>query len=160
MHPPILCIWFRRWPTTAFPWIVRLPTPPTWLHVIFSYSPSWKSRWKQPDFNQEKTLCGTRRPSWTPFQKKRSRSVSNSGGTTGKSVCITKWTTLKEIKVNLFYMNKCIFVNQRFDTFWTHHVYIYIFEIKAIFLVPKSRLPLGSLQTTSSKTVSNTRAAI
>jgi hypothetical protein len=29
-------------------------------------------------------------------------------------VCTTKVTTLKEIRVNLFYMNKCIFANQRF----------------------------------------------
>jgi hypothetical protein len=50
----------------------------------------------------------------------RSRSVSNKGGTAGISECITKRTTLKEIRVNLFYMNKCIFENQRFDTFWTH----------------------------------------
>jgi hypothetical protein len=38
-----------------------------------------------------------------------SRSVSNNGRTAGISVCITKGTTLKEIRVNLFYMNKCIF---------------------------------------------------
>jgi hypothetical protein len=53
----------------------------------------------------------------------RSRSVSNNGGTTGISLYITKGTTLKEIRVNLFYMNKCIFANKRFDTFWTQHVY-------------------------------------
>jgi hypothetical protein len=51
-----------------------------------------------------------------------SRSVSNSGWTAGISVCITKGTILKEIRVNLFYMNKCIFANQRFNTFWAHHV--------------------------------------
>jgi hypothetical protein len=38
-----------------------------------------------------------------------SRIVSNNGGTAGISVCITKGTTLKEIRVNLFYINKCIF---------------------------------------------------
>jgi hypothetical protein len=67
---------------------------------------------KGADSNQEKTLCGTQRPSWTPFQKMRSRSVSNNGGTAGISVCVTKGTTLKEIRVNLFYMYKCIFANQ------------------------------------------------
>jgi hypothetical protein len=106
MHPPILCIWLRRsWPNTAFPWFIRLPTPPTWLRVIFAYSSRWKCRWKGPDLNQEKTLCGTRRLCWTPFQKMRSRSVSNTGGTAGISVCITKGTTMKEIRVNLFYIN-------------------------------------------------------
>jgi hypothetical protein len=39
---------------------------------------------------------------------------------------------LKDIRVNLFYMNKSIFANQRFDIFWTHtrarartHTFIY-----------------------------------
>jgi hypothetical protein len=39
-------------------------------------------------------------------------------------VCITKETTLKEIKVLYLQINKCISADQRFDTFWTHHVYI------------------------------------
>jgi hypothetical protein len=108
MHLSILRIWFRRsWPNTAFPWFVRLPTPLTWLRAIFGYSPSLKCRWKGPDLNQEKTLCGTRQPSWT-FQKMRSRSVSNNGGTARISVCITKGTTLKEIGVNLFYVYFCL----------------------------------------------------
>jgi hypothetical protein len=51
----------------------------------------------------------------------RSRSVSNNGGSDGISVCITKGTT----RVNLFYMNTCIFANQRFDTFWTHVSFLY-----------------------------------
>jgi hypothetical protein len=49
----------------------------------------------------------------------RSRSLSNNGRTAGISVCITKGTTLKGIRVYLFYINKRIFANQRFDTFWT-----------------------------------------
>jgi hypothetical protein len=47
-------------------------------------------------------------------KKMRSKSVSNNGGTAG---CITKGITLKDIRVNLFYMNKSIFANQRFDIF-------------------------------------------
>jgi hypothetical protein len=38
-------------------------------------------------------------------------------------VCITKETTLKGIRVLYLQINKCISADQRFDTFWTHHVY-------------------------------------
>jgi hypothetical protein len=43
MRPPIIRIWFRRsWPNTVLPWFVRLPTPATWLPVIFGYFPKLK----------------------------------------------------------------------------------------------------------------------
>jgi hypothetical protein len=47
--------------------------------------------------SQEKTSCGMRRRGWSPFQKTRSRSVSNNGGSAGRSVCITKETTWREL---------------------------------------------------------------
>ena len=95
MHLPILRIWFKVfWLNTTFPWFVRLPNLPTWPLVIFGCSPNWKCRWKGPDLSQEKTLCGTRQPTWTWFHKKLSRNVSSNGRTAGRSVCITKETTL------------------------------------------------------------------
>jgi hypothetical protein len=48
---------------------------------------------------------------------RRSRSVSNNGGSAGRSVCITKETTLKGIRVLYLQINKCISADQRFDTF-------------------------------------------
>jgi hypothetical protein len=36
---------------------------------------------------------------------------------------ITKETTLKAIRVLYLQINKCISADQRFDTFWTHHVW-------------------------------------
>ena len=123
MHPPILRIWFKVfWLNTTFPWFVRLPTLPTWLLVIFGCSPNWKCRWKGPDLSQEKTLCGTRRPSCTRFHKKLSRNVSSNGRTTGRSVCITKETTLKGITVSGIKINNCIFADKQSDTFCTAHV--------------------------------------
>ena len=110
------------WLNTTFPWFVRLPTLPTWLLVIFGCSPNWKCRWKGPNLSQEKTLCGTRQRSCTWFHKKLSRNVSSNGRTAGRSVCITKETTLKGIRVSDVKINNCIFANQRSDTFCTAHV--------------------------------------
>ena len=101
---------------------VRLPTLPTWLLVIFGCSPNWKCRWKGPDLSQAKTLCGTRRTSCTWFHKKLSRNVSSNGRTAGRSVCITKETTLKGIRVSDVKINNGIFADQRSDTFCTAHV--------------------------------------
>ena len=84
--------------------------------------PKLKGRWKGPDFSQEKTLCGTRQPRCTWFHKKLSRNVSSNGRTAGRSVCITKETTLKEIRVSNVKINNCIFADQRSDTFCTAHV--------------------------------------
>jgi len=124
MYLPILRIWFKVfWLNTTFPWFIRLPTLPTWPLVIFGCSPNWKCRWKGPDLSQEKTLCGTRQPSWTWFHKKLSRNVSSNGRTAGRCVCITKETTLKGIMVSDIQVNNCIFADQRSDTFWTDHVW-------------------------------------
>jgi len=76
--------------------------------VIFGCSPNCKCRSKGPDLSQEKTLCGTRRPSCTRFHKKLSRNVSSNGRTAGRSVCITKETTLKGIRVSDVKINNCI----------------------------------------------------
>jgi len=127
MHPPILRIWFTVfWLKTTFPCFVRLPTLPTWPFVIFGCSPNWKCRWKGPDLSQEKTLCGTRQPSWTRIHKKLSRNVSSNGRTAGRSVCISKETILKEIRGSDIQINNCIFADQVYYTFWTHLVMIYI----------------------------------
>ena len=120
MHLPILRIWFKVFLAKHnIPWFVRLPTLPTYLLVIFGCSPNWKCRWKGPDLSQEKTLCGTRRPSCTRFQKK----LSSNGRTAGRIVCITKGTTLKGIRVWDVKINNCIFADQRSDTFCTAHLY-------------------------------------
>ena len=74
---------------------------------------------KQFDLSQEKTLCGTRQTCWTWFHKKLSRNVSSNGRTAGRSVFITKETTLKGIRVSDIQINNCIFADQRSDTFWT-----------------------------------------
>jgi len=125
MHPPILRIWFKVFGlNTTFPWFVMLPTLPTWPLVIFGCSPNWKCRWKGPDLSQERILCRTRQPSWTWFHKKLSRNVSSNGRTSGRSVCITKETTLKGIRVSDIQVNNCIFADQRSATFWTDHVCI------------------------------------
>jgi len=108
------------WLNATFPWLVRLLTLPTWLLVIFGCSPNWKCCWKEPDLSQEKT-CGTRQPSWRWFHKKLSRNVSSNGRTTGRSMCLTKETTLKGIRVSDIKINTCIFADQRPDTFWTDH---------------------------------------
>ena len=120
----VLRIWFKVffWLNTTFLWFVRLPTLPIWLLVIFGCSPNWKCRWTGPDLSQEKTLCGTRRPSCTRFHKKLSRNASSNGRTAGRSVCITKETTLKGIRVSDVKINNCIFADQRPDTFCTAHV--------------------------------------
>ena len=110
------------WLNTIFPWFVRLPTLPTWFLVIFGCSTNWKCRWKGPDLSQEKTLCGTRLPSCTRFHKKFSGNVSSNGRTAGRSVCITKETTLKGIRVSDVKINNCIFADQSSDTFCTAHV--------------------------------------
>ena len=122
------------WLNTTFPWFVRLPTLPTWLLVIFGCSPNWKCRWKGPDLSQEKTLCGTWRPNCTRFHKKLSRNVSSNGRTAGRSVCVTKETTLKGIRVSNVKINNCIFADQRSDTFCTAHV-VSFFVSTVLFLV-------------------------
>jgi hypothetical protein len=92
---------------------------PTWPLVIFGCFPNWKCRWKGPDLSQEKTFCGTWQPSWTWVYKELSRNVSSNGRTAGRSVCITKETTLKGIRVSDIQINNCIFADQRSDISWT-----------------------------------------
>jgi len=52
----------------------------------------------QDSFKKEKTLNRIRRPSLTAFKKMPSRNVLNNGRSVGRSVCITKETTLKGIR--------------------------------------------------------------
>jgi hypothetical protein len=72
------------------------PTVLTYHHVTFSCSPHSKKWWKRSNFTRLKTsfpshtICG-----W--FQKKTYRNVSNSGRSTGTSVCVPEGSTLKEI---------------------------------------------------------------
>lgn len=120
-HPPILCIWFKLYlPNTTFLWFTRLPTPLHRSVWILAISQAGKCHWKEPNLSQEKTLCRMRWPGWSPFQKMHSICVSNNGGSAGRSVCITKETTLKRIRVLYLLINKCISADQTFDTFWTN----------------------------------------
>jgi hypothetical protein len=48
---------------------------------------------------------------------KLSRNVFSNDRTAGRSVCITKETTLKGIRVSDFQIHNCIFADQRSDTF-------------------------------------------
>jgi hypothetical protein len=107
------------WLNTKFPWLIRLPTLPTWPLGIFGCCPNSKCRWQVPDLSKEKT----RQPSWTWFDKKLSRNVSSNGRTARRSVCITNETTLRGIRVSDIQIINCIFADQRFDTFWTDHLY-------------------------------------
>ena len=66
------------------------------------------------------SLC---QPSCTWFHKKLSRNASSNGRTAGRSVCITKETTLKGIRVSDVKINNCVFADQRSDTFCTAHVW-------------------------------------
>ena len=58
----------------------------------------------------------------TRFHKKLSRNVSSNGRTAGRSVCITKETTLKGTGVSDVKINNCVFADERTDTFCTAHV--------------------------------------
>ena len=79
--------------------------------------------------SQQKTLCRTRWPSCTRFHKKLSRNVSRNGRTAGRSVCITKETTLQGIRFSDVKINNCIFADLRSDTFCTAHVCYVISQI-------------------------------
>lgn len=135
MQLPILHIRLSLWNTT-FLWFVRLPTPLIWLRVTFGYFPSRKCCSEEPDLSQEKTSCGIRWPGWSSFWKTHSSSVSNNGGSAGRSVCIIKETTLKGMRVFYLLINKCISTDQRLDTFWTHLMYnFYLFNTKLALIV-------------------------
>jgi len=82
------------------PLIPQAPYSPNMAPCVFGCSPNWKCRWKGPDLSQEKTLCGTRRPSCTGLHKNLSSNISSNGRTARRSVCITKETTLKGIRVS------------------------------------------------------------
>ena len=135
-RPLILHIWFRlSWPSTTSLWFVRLPTLPTWLLVIFGYSPSWNCLWKGADLSHERTLCRTRRLSCTPFPKRLSRNASSNGVNAGRNVCSPKESILKGIRVLHLQVSNCVFPGQMSDTFWSHLVCCTVLILRECYVV-------------------------
>jgi hypothetical protein len=117
--------WFKlSWPNTTFLRLDKLPTLPTWLLAIFYCSPTLKRSWKRLALSHETAWYGTRRPGCTPFAKRHSRIASKDGGTAGRSVFSYKDTTSTGIRIADLQACKCIFPEQRSDTFWTAHVFL------------------------------------
>jgi histone-lysine N-methyltransferase SETMAR len=101
----------------GIPVVRQAPYSPDMAPFDFWLFPKLKMPLKGARFESGEGFMQNATAQLNTIEKMSSRSVSNKGGNAGISVCITKGTTLKEIRVHLFYMNKCIFANQRFDTF-------------------------------------------